>query len=112
MSDPEILIRLPETGRTDVLCTIPVGYSRTLTITAPDATHFTARLGDSSPLPKPPTPVEDRISLILDVLRANNLHQDHCQELGVDRANAHGGAYYLPKPCNCWLAHADPKDPR
>ena len=55
-------------------------------------------------LPAEFLPDREQRLLILGVLRANGLHQDHCQALGVARANADGGMYFLPKPCDCWLS--------
>lgn len=98
--DPELLIRT-STGTTEVLCSIPIGYSRTVTIGASDARTFTATLGDKLQLPEQRG---GKFDLILDILRANDLHQRHCAKRQIDEANRRGGMYWNSKPCNCWLA--------
>lgn len=59
------------------------------------------------PLSPPPDPLRATLTLILDVLRANDLHQEHCEKRQIDEANRSGdGPYWYPKPCNCWLSEA------
>lgn len=36
--------------------------------------------------------------------REYGMHDPGCDERAIERANAQGGPYYLPRPCNCWLA--------
>lgn len=51
----------------------------------------------------------EKLDLVLDVLRANDLHQEACGLRQTEEANRHGGMYFYPKPCTCWLS--DPADP-
>lgn len=46
----------------------------------------------------------DRIELLLDIARANELHDSTCQALAVAKAQRYTGAYLCPKPCDCWLS--------
>lgn len=61
-----------------------------------------------SDLPVSFLPAADQLALIIDVLRANDLHQEHCRHLGIVRANRYGGVYYVDQPCNCWLSQPAP----
>lgn len=47
---------------------------------------------------------QEQTAQILARQREYGMHDPGCDEREVEKANAHGGAYYLPKPCNCWLA--------
>jgi len=59
---------------------------------------------DSSP---PHAEVVQALGLVLDVLRANNLHQTHCQwRLGVEEDRRGRWLAEIP-PCNCWLAEEE-----
>lgn len=46
----------------------------------------------------------DAIRLVLDVLRANNLHQDHCQWRRMTEAQRKTDMMFVIPPCDCWLA--------
>lgn len=52
----------------------------------------------------------EKFDLILDVLRANGLHQEHCNVLAHDRA-WNRGQLVEAGPCNCWLSEP-PSPPR
>jgi hypothetical protein len=54
-------------------------------------------------------PAEDmdnasKLDLILDVLRANEMHLGSCVWLRVAKAQQFTTAYLVPKKCNCWLS--------
>jgi len=49
----------------------------------------------------------EKLDLVLDVLRANDLHQEACEKGQTDEANRQSGMYWYPKPCNCWLSEPD-----
>lgn len=46
----------------------------------------------------------DKLDLVLDVLRANDLHQEACEKRQTDEANREGRMYWYPKACTCWLS--------
>jgi hypothetical protein len=52
--------------------------------------------------------ITEALHLVLDVLRANNLHQTHCQwRLGVEEDRRGRWLAEIP-PCNCWLTEETP----
>jgi hypothetical protein len=64
--------------------------------------------GDSGvrigPLTGPQDPIPAAINLILDVLRANHLHQQACTHRQIAEAQARSDMYLVQKPCDCWLS--------
>ncbi len=45
-----------------------------------------------------------KLELILDVLRANEMHSSGCALLQTRLAQRNTGAYLSPPPCDCWLS--------
>lgn len=43
------------------------------------------------------------LEFVVKLLRENSVHEYECAFLKVSRANALGGAYFQPQPCDCWL---------
>lgn len=48
--------------------------------------------------------ITEALHLVLDVLRANNLHQEHCQWRQTVEENSRGQWLVEVLPCNCWIA--------
>jgi hypothetical protein len=51
----------------------------------------------------------EKLDLVLDVLRANELHQDACAALRVARKQRGSTLYFVPVACDCWLS--EPPEP-
>lgn len=47
--------------------------------------------------------MEIDLEFVVKLLRENSVHEYECAVRKVSRANALGGAYYRPQPCDCWL---------
>lgn len=51
-------------------------------------------------------PSREELDLVLDVLRANRLHESRCSQLRNrrERGESRLGVVSEPPPCDCWLA--------
>lgn len=44
------------------------------------------------------------LEFVVNLLKENSVHEYECSVSRVARANAFGGAYFQPQPCDCWLS--------
>lgn len=46
----------------------------------------------------------DRLALLMDIARANELHSSECEFLSRKKAQAHSDMWLQPVECDCWLS--------